>query len=185
MPTETVTQRAAPAPGPNKENDNNVNDREDHDIGQHGSIDADDFAGISFEDLPDDDDGGDEGARNRELIAASAPETPLEHALRAELDRQIRRNRLLANECAKLRGFLAKRKQTYKRLRKDKEAPRKKLSGYNLFVREHFAKLTKENEEALRNLDGSVEMKRVPPARNIVASGRAWSMLSADRKSVV
>lgn len=122
-------------------------------------------------------------ARHREIIAASVPSTALERALRAELDRQVRHNERLVSECTKLRSFVSKRKQTYKRKRKDESAPRKKLSGYNLFVRERFAKIAKANEDALRSADSGAELKRIPPASNIASSGRAWSQLSAEEKA--
>ena len=124
-----------------------------------------------------------ENARNRELISTSVPRTPLEVALKAELDRVSMANALLTGEYVKLRRFLAKRKQTYKRKRKDEGAPRKKLSGYNLFVRERFAKLARENEDALRSADDLADLKRIPPARNIASSGKAWSVLSAEEKA--
>ncbi|KAL7539005.1 hypothetical protein ACHAXR_010711 [Thalassiosira sp. AJA248-18] len=121
--------------------------------------------------------------RNSEIIANSTPATDLEIALKAELGRQIEHNEKLAGEVTKLRGFIAKRKQTYKRKRKDESAPRKKLSGYNLFVRERFARLAKQNEEALKSLDNGAELRRVPPASGIASSGHAWSQLSAEEKA--
>jgi len=121
---------------------------------------------------------GPDTVRNKEIIALSTPTTDLELALKAELNRQIHHNELLVGECTKLRGFISKRKQTYKRKRKDESAPRKKLSGYNLFVRERFAKIAKANEDALKNADSGAELKRIPPASNIASSGHAWSQLT-------
>jgi hypothetical protein len=138
-------------------------------------------------------------ARDREIIASTTPTTPLEIALGNELDRRTRHNALLINEVTRLREFLSKRKQTYRRKRTDVDAPRKKLSGYNVFVRERFAALARENDEALRmgvvattttttaaSGGGEVvrgpELKRIPPARNITSTGKAWSMLSAEEK---
>lgn len=126
---------------------------------------------------------GPDSLRNKRIISDSAPRTGLEHALKAELDRQIQHNEMLVGECTKLRGFISKRKQTYKRKRKDESAPRKKLSGYNLFVRERFAKIAKANEDALKNADSGAELKRIPPASNIASSGHAWSQLSAEEKA--
>eukprot|EP00585_Thalassiosira_rotula_P017400 CAMPEP_0196192868 /NCGR_PEP_ID=MMETSP0911-20130528/49245_1 /TAXON_ID=49265 /ORGANISM="Thalassiosira rotula, Strain GSO102" /LENGTH=490 /DNA_ID=CAMNT_0041465081 /DNA_START=612 /DNA_END=2084 /DNA_ORIENTATION=- len=126
---------------------------------------------------------GPDTIRNKEIISLSTPTTDLEHALKAELNRQIHHNELLVGECTKLRGFISKRKQTYKRKRKDESAPRKKLSGYNLFVRERFAKIAKANEDALKNADSGAELKRIPPASHIASSGHAWSQLSAEEKA--
>jgi len=122
-------------------------------------------------------------ALHLELIASSTPKTPLELALKSELDRRTHHNDLLASECAKLRSFIAKRKQTYKRKRKDESAPRKKLSGYNIFVKETFAKIARENEDALRDADSTSELKRIPPASNIASAGAGWSQLSAEEKA--
>jgi len=126
---------------------------------------------------------GPDAIRNKEIIVHTAPSTDLEHALKAELGRQLAHNELLVGECTKLRAFISKRKQTYKRKRKDESAPRKKLSGYNLFVRERFAKIAKANEDALRSADSGAELKRIPPASNIASSGHAWSQLSAEEKA--
>jgi len=120
---------------------------------------------------------------NHEVITNATPSTELEIALKAELDRQIRHNEVLVGECTKLRVFISKRKQTYKRKRKDEGAPRKKLSGYNLFVRERFAEIARANEDALRSADSGAELKRIPPASNIASSGHAWSQLSAEEKA--
>jgi hypothetical protein len=135
-----------------------------------------------------------------DIISSSTPSTPLEFALINELDRRTRHNELLINEVTRLREFLSKRKQTYRRKRTDVDAPRKKLSGYNVFVRERFAALARENEEALRMgvattttssasgggggevVGGGVELKRIPPASSISSTGKAWSMLSAEEK---
>lgn len=151
-------------------------------LAANDSLEADDFADLNFDIpsiLPNDPD----ATRNREIITSSVPTTELEVALKAELDRQVQHNEMLVSECVKLRAFIAKRKQAYKRKRKDENAPRKKLSGYNLFIRERFAKLARENEEALKSADSSAELKRVPPASNIASSGHAWSLLSAEEKA--
>jgi len=125
----------------------------------------------------------DDMIRHREIIANSIPRTELELALHAEYNRLLKANAILTSECVKLRRFMTKRKQTYKRKRKDESAPRKKLSGYNLFVRERFAQLARENEDALKSADNAADLKRIPPSRNIASSGKAWSMLSAEEKA--
>lgn len=142
----------------------------------------DDFADINF-DLTQLTHADPDAIRNHDIINNSTPTTELELALKAELDRQIQHNELLVGECTKLRGFISKRKQTYKRKRKDESAPRKKLSGYNLFVRERFAKIAQANEDALKNADSGAELKRIPPASNIASSGHAWSQLNAEEKA--
>lgn len=124
-----------------------------------------------------------EAAAQKELIATSTPTTDLEIALRAELTRQVKINDRLVSEITKLNNFLSKRKQTYKRKRKENEAPRKSLSAYNIFVKEHFAKLAEKNKEALKSGDLSKQMTRVPPAQKVAEAGRAWKALSAEEKA--
>ena len=119
----------------------------------------------------------------QDLIAKSTPTTPLEIALKAELDRQINHNERLTTEITKLKQFISKRKQTYKRKRKEEGAPRKSLSAYNLFVRERFAKLAKENESALKSADTDAQLKRVPPASLVAKTGNEWRALSAEEKA--
>lgn len=120
--------------------------------------------------------------RYQELIANSAPRTELEVALKAELDRRTHHVERLTNEVTKLKQFISKRKQTYKRKRKEEGAPRKSLSAYNLFVRERFAKLAKENDKALKSSDTGAQLKRVPPASLVAATGNEWRALSAEEK---
>lgn len=142
----------------------------------------DEYADLNFDlpaHLPEEPD----GTRNQEVIANSTPSTELELALQAELDRQFQHNELLAREIKKLRIFISKRKQVYKRKRKDESAPRKKLSGYNLFVRERFAKIAAENERALQSADTGAKLKRSAPSSNIASSGHAWSQLSPGEKA--
>mmetsp|Transcript_35647 Transcript_35647/g.75106 ORF Transcript_35647/g.75106 Transcript_35647/m.75106 type:complete len:434 (+) Transcript_35647:449-1750(+) len=154
-------------------------DNQQPDLPKAESQEQDDYGSIGLVPTEEDPD----AQRNKSIIADATPTTELELALKSELDRQIKHNELLINEVTKLRRFISKRKQTYKRKRKDESAPRKKLSGYNLFVRERFARLAKENEEALRNADSGAELKRIPPASNIASSGHAWSLLSAEEKA--
>ena len=124
-----------------------------------------------------------EVASQKELIATSVPTTDLEIALKAELDRQMNLNERLRSEISKLKNFVSKRKQTYKRKRKDDEAPRKSLSGYNLFVRERFAKLSEQNKKALESGDVSKQLERVPPHKKVAEAARAWKALSAEEKA--
>ena len=122
-------------------------------------------------------------ASQKELIDNSVPTTDLEIALKAELDRQMIINERLRSEIYKLKNFVSKRKQTYKRKRKDGEAPRKSLSGYNLFVRERFAKLSEQNKKALESGDVSEQLERVPPHKKVAEAARAWKALSAEEKA--
>jgi len=154
-----------------------------HTISKNKSIDSIDYADLNFDIPPELGPAKDPtDIQNRQIISASTPTSQLELALTAELHRQIQHNQVLATECTKIRLFIAKRKQTYKRKRKDDGAPRKKLSGYNLFVRERFAELAKQNEEALLSADSGMALKRVAPASNIASSGHAWSQLTALEK---
>jgi len=186
-----IPETAITGPPPNNNNNNN-----DHhilvdiapNIPKNDSVEDSDYAEINFDILPHhhhpiDDDNNPEHVRNLEVIAANVPTSELEIALKAELDRQISHNELLNAEHVKLRRFISKRKQTYKRKRKDESAPRKKLSGYNLFVRERFAKLKQQNEDALKSANSGAELKRIPPASNIASSGAAWSQLSKEEKA--
>jgi hypothetical protein len=122
-------------------------------------------------------------AAQKELISKSTPTTELEIALKAELDRQGKLNERLQSEIAKLQNFVVKRKQTYKRKRKEEEAPRKSLSAYNLFVRERFAKLAEENQNALKSGDTQKQLTRIPPAKKVAEAARAWKALSAEEKA--
>lgn len=136
----------------------------------------DDYGGLQF-DEPE------INPTDQELISKSVPTTPLEIALKAELERRTQHVDRLTAEVTKLKTFISKRKQTYKRKRKEEGAPRKSLSAYNLFVRERFAKLAKDNEAALKSADTDQQLKRVPPASQVAAAGNAWRALSAEEKS--
>jgi hypothetical protein len=117
-----------------------------------------------------------------ELIENSMPSTPLEIAYKAALQRkEVHLNRL-TNEIDKLKQFISKRKQTYKRKRKDDGAPTRALSAYNIFIQDRFARLAKENENALKSEDVDATMKRVPPASLVAATGNAWKLLPAEEK---
>jgi hypothetical protein len=110
--------------------------------------------------------------------ATSRLEITLEEVLRRK-DAHIAR---LTGEINKLKAFISKRKQTYKRKRKDEGAPTRALSAYNIFVQDRFARLAKENDVALKSLDSDAQLKRVPPANLVAATGNQWKELSADGK---
>ena len=128
--------------------------------------------------------------RNREIINDTTPKSELEVALTSELYRLTRQNELLSQECTRLRGCFTSSSSTttnakknifrkqinYKRKRKDESATRKVLSGYNLFVRERYAKIAKDNEEAMKS--GAKQMVNT----NISSSGKAWNMLTTEEK---
>mmetsp|Transcript_3980 Transcript_3980/g.7615 ORF Transcript_3980/g.7615 Transcript_3980/m.7615 type:complete len:235 (-) Transcript_3980:575-1279(-) len=85
-------------------------------------------------------------------------------------------------ELTKLRNFIAKRKQTYKRKRKSGDVPTRPLSAYNIFVKERFSKLASENEHALQSTDADAKLKRVPPATLVASTGTQWKDLSEEKK---
>ena len=122
-------------------------------------------------------------ATQKELIATSTPTTDLEIALKAELDRQMKLNGRLQSEISKLKNFVSKRKQAYKRKRKEDEAPKKSLSGYNMFVKERFAKLAIENQKALKSGDAKDQLTRIAPHKKVAEAGKAWRALSAEEKA--
>jgi hypothetical protein len=118
-----------------------------------------------------------------ELIRHSEPKTELEIAQRMAIERlelQISRFR---NEIKKLKAFISKRKQTYKRKRKDNQAPIRPLSAYNIFIKSQFTKLASENEAALMSADEGAQLKRVPPASIVASTGGEWKHLSAEEKA--
>jgi HMG (high mobility group) box len=117
-----------------------------------------------------------------ELIEKSTPSTELEIALHTALQRKENHIRRLSKEIRKLKQFVVKRKQTYRRKRKENDAPIKPLSAYNIFIRDRFAQLAKENENALNDDDVDTQLKRVPPSNLISATGNAWKELSREEK---
>lgn len=121
--------------------------------------------------------------KQQELIDNTPPTTELEHALFQTLKRKENQVDRLSGEVMKLKAFISKRKQTYKRKRKDEGAPTRALSAYNIFVQDRFSRLAKENEKALNSSDSDAVMKRVPPASLVATTGNQWKELNAEDKS--
>jgi HMG-box domain len=117
-----------------------------------------------------------------ELIEKSTPTTDLEIALSNVMKRKVNHLNRLTAEIVKLKNFISKRKQTYKRKRKDDGAPTRALSAYNIFIQERFALLAKQNEKALKSESDDVTLTRVPPAHLVAATGNVWKSLSAKEK---
>jgi hypothetical protein len=119
----------------------------------------------------------------QDLIKNAAPKTELEEALLEDLKRKEAHINRLSAEVMKLKAFISKRKQTYKRKRKDEGAPTRALSAYNIFVQDRFSRLAKENEAALKSADSDLQLKRVPPASLVASTGNQWKELSNQEKS--
>ncbi|CAB9529002.1 group protein B3 [Seminavis robusta] len=122
-------------------------------------------------------------AKTAHLIKTTQPSTPLEHALTDMLAKKQTHVLRLTNEIQKLKAFISKRKQTYKRKRKEEGAPTRALSAYNIFVQDRFAQLAKENEKALKSTDSDAQLKRVPPANLVASTGNQWKELPAEEKA--
>jgi CHAT domain-containing protein len=116
------------------------------------------------------------------VINNTEPRTELEIAMSEILKRKEHHIARLSQEITKLKGFISKRKQTYKRKRKDEGAPTRALSAYNIFVQERFARLAKDNENALKSDDADAKLKRVPPANLVASTGNEWKELTAQDK---
>jgi hypothetical protein len=121
--------------------------------------------------------------KQQDLIEKTPRTTELEHALYECLMRKESQVERLSGEITKLKAFISKRKQTYKRKRKDEGAPTRALSAYNIFVQDRFSKLAKENEQALKSSDSDAQLKRVPPASLVASTGNQWKELSAEEKT--
>jgi hypothetical protein len=119
----------------------------------------------------------------QQLISSSDPKTDLEVALYDELKRKDTQIERLSGEILKLKQFLSKRKQVYKRKRKDEGAPTRALSAYNIFVQDRFERLAKENEEALKSVDSDAKLVRVPPASLVASTGNEWKKLPPEEKA--
>jgi hypothetical protein len=118
-----------------------------------------------------------------ELIKNSTPSTELEKTLYAALERKDAHIAKITNEIIKLRSFVTKRKQTYKRKRKDEAAPTKALSAYSLYLKDRFAELAKQNENALKTEDSVAKLHRVAPSSVVAATGNEWKEMAAEEKS--
>ena len=119
---------------------------------------------------------------DRKTLEENKPESELELALSRLLTAKENHVIKLTNEIKKLKGFISKRKQTYKRKRKDEGAPTRALSAYNIFVQDQFAKLAKKNSAALQSTDTNAQLERVPPANLVASTGNQWKALSEEEK---
>lgn len=124
-----------------------------------------------------------ETAEQMEIIKNTEPQTELEIALTETLKRRDAHVDRIASEVKKLKAFISKRKQTYKRKRKESGAPTRALSAYNIFVQDRFSRLAKENEQALKSSDSDAKLKRVPPSSLVASTGNEWKELPAEDKT--
>ncbi len=116
------------------------------------------------------------------FVEENKPESELELVLTRLLEAKDNHIAKLTNEIKKLKGFISKRKQTYKRKRKDEGAPTRALSAYNIFVQDQFAKLAKKNSAALQSTDTNATLERVPPANLVASTGNQWKALPDEEK---
>lgn len=70
------------------------------------------------------------------IVKSTPPTTELEIALTKILERKEALIERISGETFKLKTFVQKRKQTYKRKRKEDGAPTRALSAYNMFIKE-------------------------------------------------
>lgn len=122
-------------------------------------------------------------AEDEEYVRQTPPTTKLENVLLDVLKRRDLHIGRLTGEITKLKAFISKRKQTYKRKRKEEGAPTRALSAYNIFVQDRFAKLAKQNEAALKSSDSDAQLKRVPPANLVAKTGNEWKDLPVEEKA--
>lgn len=185
-PTREDTKEEEPKTEP--ENQAETELENDHENGSENALD---------DEHPEDDEDDDDEVKSepekeivdpkvlsqQELIRKSIPKSPLEIALSDDLKRKEQHIQRLTGEIQKLKAFISKRKQTYKRKRKEVGAPTRALSAYNIFVQDRFSRLAKENEAALKSADSDAQLKRVPPASLVASTGNQWKELSAEEKA--
>jgi len=152
-------------------------DDNDNSVEQLDSLDSSDDDTISCEN-----DSSTDHAEQDEFIRNTKPKSLLEFAQGSLIKRQDLRINKLENEVRKLKEVISKRRQSYKRKRKDDQAPTRALSAYNIFVQDRFSKLASDNEAALLSSDTSAELKRVPPASLVASSGLQWKNLPEEEK---
>jgi hypothetical protein len=121
--------------------------------------------------------------KQQRLIQAHEPSSELEISLYDEIRRKDVQIDRLTSEILKLKQFVSKRKQVYKRKRKEEGAPTRALSAYNIFVQDMFVLLAKENEDALNSVDSGAKLVRVPPARLVASTGNKWKELPPEEKA--
>ena len=119
---------------------------------------------------------------DKKIVSGTKVESVLERALTNLLNGKEVHISKLMSEITKLKGFISKRKQTYKRKRKDESAPTRALSAYNIFVQDQFEKLAKKNDAALQSTDTNAQLERVPPANLVAKTGGLWKNLPDDEK---
>ena len=124
-----------------------------------------------------------EALAQEEVVRNNPPTTELEMALTKILGRKQALIDRITGEITKLKSFVRKRKQTYKRKRKEDGAPTRALSAYNMFIKERFAQLAKENEDALKSDDANATLKRIPPANLVAKTGNEWKELPEEIKA--
>ena len=78
-----------------------------------------------------------EALAQEEIVKKTTPTTELELALTKILERKQALIDRITGEIAKMKNFVKKRKQTYKRKRKLDGAPTRALSAYNMFIKEY------------------------------------------------
>jgi len=139
-------------------------DDDDHNDEQLDSLDSSDDDTISCEN-----DSSTDHAEQDEFIRNTKPKSLLEFAQGSLIKRLDLKINKLENEVRKLKEFISKRKQSYKRKRKDDQAPTRALSAYNIFVQDRFSKLA------------CTQLKN--PASLVATTGDEWKNLSEEKKA--